>query len=241
MAAETPLTGGRATAGVVRSGDEVRRPPGPHSAFAHAVLRALELAGFRGAPRFLGLDEQGRERLSYLHGWVAPDLAHDGWTDGQLVATAELTRGFHDALGGSPLAAGEETVCHNDLGPCNTVHVDGLPVAFIDWDSAMPGPRALDLAHAIWYWAVISDTDALPLGEQVRRARLMCDAYGDPVDRNTVPAAILASQERVIANIAKTCRRRDDASPYWHRALEWHRGERAWFAAHKPAFERALR
>ena len=109
MTRETSLKGGRATAGVVRVGDEVRR-------------------------------------LSYVHGWVAPDLAHDEWIDEQLVAAAELTRGFHDALAGSPLAGDEETVCHNDLGPCNTVQSNGAPVAFIDWDSAEPGSRALDLA-----------------------------------------------------------------------------------------------
>lgn len=241
MTAETLLTGGRATAGVVRVGAEVRRPTGPHSEFVHAVLRALETVGFRGAPRFLGLDAQGRERLSYLHGWVAPDLAHDEWTDEQLVAAAELTRGFHDALAGSPLAAGEETVCHNDLGPCNTVHVDGLPVAFIDWDSAGPGPRAMDLAHVVWRWAVISETDVVPLDEQVRRVRLMCDAYGAALHRRSISDTILATQDRVISDIANTLRRADAHSGYWQRALEWHRGERAWFAAHRQAFDGGLR
>jgi aminoglycoside phosphotransferase (APT) family kinase protein len=241
VAAETPLTGGRATANVVRVGDEVRRPVGPHSEFVHAVLLAFEEAGFGGAPRFLGLDDQGRERLSYLDGWVAPDLAHDEWTDEQLVAAAELTRGFHDVLAGSPLAGGEETVCHNDLGPCNTVQEGGIPVAFIDWDSAGPGSRAVDLGHTAWYWAVISETDVLPLDEQVRRVRLMCDAYGDAVDRRSVPDAILAAQQRTIHNIAATSRRADADAPYWRRALEWHRGERDWFATHRQAFERGLR
>jgi thiamine kinase-like enzyme len=38
-----------------------------------------------------------------------------------------------------------ETVCHNDLTTWNTVFRAGLPVAFIDWDTAAPGPRAFDL------------------------------------------------------------------------------------------------
>jgi hypothetical protein len=76
MTAEVPLRGGRISAGVVRVGDEVRRPARPDAAFAHAVLTTLERAGCRGAPRFLGTDESGRERLSYLPGWVAPDLDH---------------------------------------------------------------------------------------------------------------------------------------------------------------------
>src|SRR4051794_25944981 len=125
MDVEVPLTGGRITQGGVGIGDEVGRPTGPRSHFAHPGLQSLEAANAAAAPRFLGLDGKGRERLSYVAGWVAPDLAHGEWTDGQLVAVAELTRRIHDALAGSALAGDEETVCHNDLGPCNTVHVDG--------------------------------------------------------------------------------------------------------------------
>ncbi|MFF1916255.1 hypothetical protein ACFVYE_32640 [Streptomyces sp. NPDC058239] len=38
---EIPLTGGRITKGVVRVGDTVRRPVGPHSPFVHRLLRHL--------------------------------------------------------------------------------------------------------------------------------------------------------------------------------------------------------
>ena len=225
----------------MRVGDEVRRPVRPNFEFVHEVLLALESAGLRGAPRLLGLDEQGLERLSYIDGWVAPDLAHEQWTDEQLIAAAQLIRGFHDALAGSALAGDDETVCHNDLGPCNTVHADGLPVAFIDWDTAAPGPRALDLAHGVWYWTVFSETEVLPLDEQVRRVRLMCDAYGDALDRQCIPDAILAAQQRTISKIADTLRRGDTDAGYWRRSLEWHRGEQAWFASHSQAFQRGLR
>jgi len=230
MSVETPLTGGRITAGVVRVGDEVRRPVGKHSKFVHAVLGELQRAGVP-APRFLGLDERGRERLSFLDGWVAPDLAHSQWSDEQCVAAAELTRRQHDALAGSPLAAGQETVCHNDLGPCNAVQVDGLPVAFIDWDTAAPGARVEDLSHAVLRWAVISDTDELPLAEQLRRARLICDAYGCS-DRATVVCAALANLDRISAQSSRGGDRGSAA---------WHRGERAWLAANRDAFARALR
>lgn len=161
----------------------------------HAVLRELERAGFDGAPRFLGIDAQGRERLSYLPGWVAPDLAHGDWSDEQLGAATELVRRFHDVLGRSALAARAETVCHRDLGPCNTVHVEGMPRAFIDWDGAAPGSRALDLGHAVWRWAISSDTGELPLDEQVRRVRLMSDAYGG-VDGRALLEGVAASQDR---------------------------------------------
>jgi hypothetical protein len=68
---EIPLTGGDVTEGVVRVGDTVRRPVGPHSPLVHALLAYLESVGFEGAPRFLGIDGAGREVLSYIDGEVA--------------------------------------------------------------------------------------------------------------------------------------------------------------------------
>jgi hypothetical protein len=56
--------------GVVRVGDTVRRPIGPHTAAVHALLSYLHAAGFAGAPRPLGIDEQGREVLSFIPGTV---------------------------------------------------------------------------------------------------------------------------------------------------------------------------
>ena len=44
---------------VVRVGDTVRRPPEPRG--VQELLCWYEHVGFAGAPRFLGLDEQGRE------------------------------------------------------------------------------------------------------------------------------------------------------------------------------------
>ena len=231
MGTEVALSGGRITAGVVRVDREVRRPVGPYSAFVHLVLQELERAGFDGAPRFLGIDERGRERLSYLPGWVAPDLAHGDWRDEQLGAAAELVRRFHEALGQSELSRGAETVCHNDLGPCNSIHIDGMPRAFIDWDTAWPGPRIIDLAHAVWRWVIISDTEELPLEEQARRVGLMRDAYGG-VDRSGLLDAVVANQDRVIESA--------DSRGDWASST-WHRGERAWFAAHRAAFAHALR
>jgi hypothetical protein len=68
---EIPLAGGDVTEGVVRAGDTVRRPVGPHSPLVHALQAHLESAGFEGAPRFLGIDGAGREVLSYIEGEVA--------------------------------------------------------------------------------------------------------------------------------------------------------------------------
>ena len=71
---EIPLIGGRVTPGVVRVGATVHRPQGPQSAFAHRLLGRLAERGFAGAPQFLGVDDRGREILSFLPGDVPPDL-----------------------------------------------------------------------------------------------------------------------------------------------------------------------
>jgi hypothetical protein len=62
---EIPLEGGNASGGVVRTGDTVRRPAGPWTPAVHALLGHLRAAGFPGAPRPLGLDEHGREVLTF--------------------------------------------------------------------------------------------------------------------------------------------------------------------------------
>jgi hypothetical protein len=66
--AEIPLSGGDVTEGVVRVGDTVRRPVGPHSQLVHALLAYLESAGFEGAPRFLGIDGVNRGRRPRVSG-----------------------------------------------------------------------------------------------------------------------------------------------------------------------------
>jgi hypothetical protein len=66
---EEILFGGTTNSGLVtRVGDTVRRPLRPTSGATHALLDHLEAAGFDGAPRYLGIDDRGREVLSYVPG-----------------------------------------------------------------------------------------------------------------------------------------------------------------------------
>src|SRR3954462_6634743 len=66
---EVVLFGGTANRGqVVRVGETVRRPQRPSSPATHALLRHLAEVGFDGPPRFLGVDEESREVLSYVPG-----------------------------------------------------------------------------------------------------------------------------------------------------------------------------
>jgi Phosphotransferase enzyme family len=183
---ETVLEGGDVNV-VVRVGDTVRRPRGEWSPAVHALLLHFEAVGFDGAPRFLGIDEQGREILSFVEGDAA--LAPLPAGDEVLVGLARLLRRAHEAAStfeppedAGWLSGGEgPLVCHRDLFPPNVILRDGRPVALIDWDLAGPAERLHDVVSAASHWAPLR-TDAekwgLPADRQPERARILCDAYG---------------------------------------------------------------
>lgn len=235
---ENILTGGRITQGVTRVGDTVRRPKGSHTPFVHSLLRHLKNVGFDGAPRVLGIDEERREILTFLEGYVPPDL--DTWSDEQLVQASVLIRRLHDATAGSPLAGDEEVVCHNDLSPCNTVFVEGLPSAFIDFDTAAPGSRDQDLGYALWMFLNLGP-DGVNISAQGYRIRMMCEAYGfdsrfDPVH------AIAQSQQATLKRSQTRIRAGGSPSSVAHArdSVAWIRSEIAWLDTHRDKLEAAM-
>src|SRR5438876_11983098 len=101
MSDERLLVGG--THGpVIRIGDTVRREARACTPAVQSLLRHLEQAGFDGAPRALGLDQSGREILSFIPGEVvgqrgagpAPAYVR---ADTTLVALGHQLRRYHDA------------------------------------------------------------------------------------------------------------------------------------------------
>jgi hypothetical protein len=196
--AEQSLPGGFVNR-VVRDGHLVRRDPGDRAEFVHDLLCYFEQRGWTGAPRFLGVDEQCREMLTFLDGYVAWQSPTDRVSSIEsLGKVATLVRQFHDLTAGTTLAADQEVVCHNDLSPKNTIYQDsgeGLrPVAFIDWDVAAPGSRIHDVAHMCWQYLDLGPT-VNDLAATSHRLRLMCDAYG-LTDRSKVVDTILWWQDR---------------------------------------------
>jgi hypothetical protein len=186
---EIPLGGGNMSSGVVRVGDTVRRPAGPWTPAVHALLNHLHAVGFRGAPRPLGLDERGREVLTFVPGVVAwPDnvrLLHD---DDDLRNVARLIREFHDAAEGFRPppdacwqilipAEGTGIIAHHDLAPWNLV-IGDRRWAFIDWDTAAPGSRLWDLAYAMHGFVPLSANPSYQRDNAVSRMRLVADEYG---------------------------------------------------------------
>jgi Phosphotransferase enzyme family len=194
------LTGDGVTEGIVRIGETVRRPLRPFSLTVQAYLAHLRDAGFSGAPLPLGIDDQGREMLSFVPGDV-PRNPLPAETAGEevLVALAQLIRALHEASagwtpppdaawGGTPASAGRpaavqaELVSHCDYYPGNVVFRDGLPVALIDFDIAHPTTRLYDVVNALWYWAPLRDPrDRAPAfadADIPRRVAVFADAYG---------------------------------------------------------------
>lgn len=175
---EIELLGGQVNK-VVRLGDTVRRTMVWDRTLAHQLLRHLETAGFDGAPRFLGLDELGREILTYLPSDLAVDA--DGFSDAQLGAAAVLLRRFHDATESfEPVRrSGAEILCHNDWTPANTVFRASMPYGMIDFDTVAPGTRLWDVSYSAWTWLDLSDP-AYSADEQLRRLQLICVSYDHP-------------------------------------------------------------
>jgi len=192
---EMPLPGGNVT-GAVRVGQSVRRAIGSWSPAIHALLLHLETRGFSGSPRFLGIDEQGREILSFIEGEIGHyPLPLSLWSEESLMAVAQLLRSYHDATIDfiPPLDAAwhfvypdqrqHEVICHGDVAPYNLVYQQGRPYALIDFDTAGPGPRLWDLAYAAYCFVPLSyarDKRDLGLADaaiQGPRLRLFCQAY----------------------------------------------------------------
>lgn len=208
---EIALPKGDVTEGVVRVGDTVRRPHQPQSLAVAGYLDHLERVGFAGAPRYLGLDEQGRDVLTFIDGDVPGDPP-EAWAadDTALASVATLLRGLHDASQGYEPPADAvwrrdlvkvdlpvadpptELVSHLDVTQQNVVLRDGRAVALIDFDLAGPTTRLMDVFNtAMWWVPLRPDEDLSPAWQGLdkpARLRLFVDAYGLPrTDRLALP------------------------------------------------------
>lgn len=211
---ETRLPGGN-VGGAVQVGRTVRRPTGPWTPAIHELLDHLREAGLRGIPDVVGIDEQGRESLSYVEGrGVQPD--NEVVLDSVLEEGVSWLRQFHDIVegfrpagprvwrAGEMLLGDDEIICHNDPGAYNWIIQGGHFAAMVDWDMAGPGRAIEDLAFLAW--SAIPLYRETPLDDVVRRLDLLVDAYGEwgpmtvlnaVVERMTIACdRIAAGQER---------------------------------------------
>lgn len=194
---EVCLVGGNDSE-VVRVGSTVRRTSRPWSPAVRWFLEHLHAQGFDGAPRFLRVDERGRDVLTFMEGDVGNyPLTAAMTSDVALQNSADLVRQFHLAqkLDVTEIAALPwrnqyddperwEVICHNDIAPYNLVYSDGVPSSMIDFDNAGPGPRVWDVAHAAYRLVPLSsDAHCQVFGWQTmpdrpRRLQMFIDRYG---------------------------------------------------------------
>lgn len=202
---EEPLSGGN-TSEVTRAGDTVRRNTGPWTAAVHTLLNSWSEAGIAETPRALGIDERGREVLTFIEGSVLagapPQIL---WSPEVLQAAGRLLRRMHDAS--VPLVGRDELVwrmhahppveviCHNDVAPYNLVHRDGSLVGVIDADLASPGSRLWDLAYLAYRIAPLAEDapafDPDRFGQPHDRIRALVKAYGGSFTVAEVKAAVV--------------------------------------------------
>jgi hypothetical protein len=260
--AEEELRGGVANPGaVVRVGETVRRPRGPNTASASQLLRHLEAVGFDATPRFFGIDDKGRETLSYIPGDVPLPVFPDwSMTDEVLVELAVLMRRFHDATASFDVRAagawsdelidpaGGDVVCHNDVCPENVVFRDRRPVALLDFDFAAPGRRVWDVAMAIGMWAPLRDPAARtahPPGlDALHRAVVFVRAYG--LDHFTADEFIAAVDEAKRVGSRFVRRHVEAGDPGFVEMVgasggeERYRLNKAWWVEHRPRLRESL-
>jgi len=179
-------------------GDTVRRTAGPWTPAVHALLAHLHDVGFDRCPRPLGVDELGREVLSYMPGTSVGDLkTWPSWvhSDSALLDVARWLRDYHAAAASFVPPADAEwrvegpstggaIMCHNDAAPYNACwNHDGL-LGFFDWDFAGPGTREWDLAFTASAWVplharrVARDEGFRAFDDRRRRLDTFLAAYG---------------------------------------------------------------
>jgi hypothetical protein len=200
---------------VVRIGGTVRRPVHRWTMAVHSLLRHLKKKGFDRVPRVGGIDDEGREILSYLPGEAAyrpwPEVLLQG--DG-LVQVGVFLKLYHQAVADYvPPYQSEwcvpglvwrpgQIVLHGDLGPWNTLWEDNSLSGVIDWDFAEPGEALADVAQ--WAWravplrpeAVWRKAGFVAVPDFRGRLAALCTAYGvTPVE--VVDAVLRLQAEEV--------------------------------------------
>ncbi|MFS0780558.1 phosphotransferase enzyme family protein [Bacillus sp. 1P06AnD] len=198
---EKLLTGGNIS-NVYRSGDTVRRDLKPDGPNVHQLLKHLENKGFSNAPKFLGIDEKGREILSFIEGIAGNyPLKKYMWSNKSLKRIAKMLRRYHDAVSDFPVPDGWkpmdktpnkiEVICHNDFAIYNIIFNHERPVGIIDFDLAGPGPRLWDIAYTLYTCVPLSRVYHSETGEAVyydssqhadrlkQRVKLFFESYGE--------------------------------------------------------------
>jgi len=240
--AEEPLDGGNSNPDVVRVGDTVRRAAGRWTPAVHQLLDYLNERSYP-APRPLGLDDSGREILSFIPGrCVHPDALELIAEEEGLTRVGRLIADYHHAQQGfvpsddaiwrdegRDPSGSTEVLAHNDLAPWNLVAGPSGWV-FIDWDLAAPGRRMWDLAWALHSFVGLWPDSPLDDAMLARHIAAFCD--GAQLARSEIPKLLEVVVERTIDHAALLRRRAAEGDQHFVRlvaeghAAAWEGGAR---------------
>lgn len=256
---EIPLSGGNTNLGVVRIEDTVHRAVGKFSPTVHRFLKFLASQKFAGAPTFLGIDEIGREILSYMPGHCEVD-EYQWLSDSYVISSATLLRNFHQCSSkfiptatdswaySYPDASMHQVICHNDFAPYNLINNGHEFVSIIDFDLIGPGPRLRDVAYCAFWIAPLSQNDKsmrehalADLNNGSRRLKLFCNAYGITLDSSLLDmvSSILVHMADEKAMIAMIGAERTSLLKADGHLLHWHNEAKS-FETHRRSIEENL-
>lgn len=202
-------------------GDSIHRSPGPWTPSIQRLLTHLRWQGVTWVPEPRGVDEQGRDKLSYMPGLVPQHpLPAWIWNDQILVDAAVMMTELHKATENFvsegavwqlPTHQPAEVVCHNDFAPYNMVFINERLSGVINWDTASPGPRVWDVSYLAYRLVplnelTVDDGLVISLEDRARRLRLLCDSYGPTL----TPAEVVAMAVQRLGELADFAEARAD-------------------------------
>ena len=140
------------------------------TASVHLLLLAhMAAVGFTGAPRPLGLDDRGRDRLTFSKARRSDSArSWPAWThfDEALAGAAGWLRQYRHAVNDfvpPAVVAWHQgrarnpglIVAHNDAAPYNAVWGTSGLLGFVDWDMDGPMTREADVAWMVCSWVPV--------------------------------------------------------------------------------------
>lgn len=236
---EISFSSGESKQKVVRVGDTVRKEPAENCDFIRKVMIELTNNDFHYSPRYLGMDDKGREIMTYIDG---EQMNHTEISFDLIKQTLVVLRKFHDIFSKSELSGGEETLLHSDFSPWNLIVKDKKLVGVLDFDDVRPGKRIYDVANVCWTFLDIGSNDSNFTEEEVYKyLPILIDAYGD-IETSDFVDALLSEQNKVLRYRENRVQevKEGDEKEYRRRVCEEIKREIEWVKRNRENIDKAL-